>query len=301
MTQPAVIGIGLSIRCTEPNWRDLARNIDAALEAGVTFIELPLHQLDIVAGGNIMRQRLKEVQAITRGRGARYTLHGHLAINLMDEVHRLALHGRVLEANIEIAAELGAIHLVMHSGFVRAGEAAAIEDAYRRQREALHVAGDAAKAAGVIICVENIFEFAGERVTALPGRLAQELAAVGHPSVMATFDLSHGLLHCGMLGADFMAEARALSPLAKHLHVHDSFGRPANFWTFSQTEALAFGAGDLHLPVGWGSVPFDRITAECRFPAAVVANIELQDRYWSELGACIAATKAFADRIVSGG
>jgi hypothetical protein len=49
MMKPAVIGIGLSIRCSDPNWCDLARNIDAALEAGVTFVELPLHQLDIVA------------------------------------------------------------------------------------------------------------------------------------------------------------------------------------------------------------------------------------------------------------
>jgi sugar phosphate isomerase/epimerase len=301
MPNPAINGIGLSIRCADPNWRDLARNIDAALEAGVTFVELPLHQLDIVAGARIIRHRLKEVTAIARGRGARYTLHGHLAINLMDEVYRLPLHRELLKANIEIAAELGAVHLVVHSGFARAGQAASIEDAYDCQREALQAAGEAAKAAGVIICVENIFEFAGKRVTALPGRLARELAAIGHPSVMATFDFSHGYLHSGMLGAEFMEEARALSPFAKHLHIHDSFGRPADFWTFSQTEALAFGIGDLHLPVGWGSVPFDRIAAECRFPEGVVANIELQDRYWSELGSCIAATKVFAEKIIAHG
>jgi sugar phosphate isomerase/epimerase len=293
-----VTGIGLSIRCADPNWRDLARNIDEALEAGVTFVELPLHQLDIVAGGRILTERLEQVQTITRGRGAGYTMHGHLAINLMDEPHRLPLHRELLEANIEISAALGVLHLVVHSGFARAGQASSIEDAYGRQREALRAAGEIAKAAGVIICLENIFEFTGERVTALPGRLAQELAAIAHPNVTATFDLSHGHLHCAMLGADFMTEARALAPFAKHLHVHDSFGRPADFWTFSQTEALAFGTGDLHLPVGWGSVPFDRIAAECRFPSAVVADIELQDRYWSELHPCIEATRAFADKIL---
>jgi sugar phosphate isomerase/epimerase len=228
-------------------------------------------------------------------------MHGHLAINLMDEVHRLPLHRELLGANIEIAAALGVVHLVVHSGFARAGQAAAIEDAYSRQREALRAAGEIAKAAGVVICLENIFEFTGERVTALPGRLAQELAGIAHPNVMATFDFSHGHLHCAMLGEDFMTEARALAPFAKHLHVHDSFGRPADFWTFSQTEALAFGTGDLHLPVGWGSVPFDSIAAECRFPEGIVANIELQDRYWSELGPCIEATRAFAEKIVTDG
>jgi sugar phosphate isomerase/epimerase len=301
MTNHAVTGIGLSIRCADPNWRDLARNIDEALEAGVTFVELPLHQLDIVAGGKILSERLAQVRAITRGRGAGYTMHGHLAINLMDEVHRLPLHRELLKVNIEISAALGVVHLVVHSGFARAGQAGSIEDAYGRQREALQEAGEWAKAAGVVICLENIFEFTGKRVTALPGRLARELGAIAHPNVMATFDFSHGHLHCAMLGADFMAEARALAPFAKHLHVHDSFGRPADFWTFSQTEALAFGTGDLHLPVGWGSVPFDRIAAECRFPSAVVADIELQDRYWSELRPCIEATRAFADKIVMDG
>jgi len=294
-----VTKIGLSIRCTDPDWRDLAHNIDEALEAGVGYVELPLYQLDVIAGARILHDRLARVRAVTEGRGARYTMHGHLAINLMDEPHRLSLHRTLLAANIEVAAALGAIHLVVHSGFAGKGPAAAIEDAYARQREALHAAGELAQAAGIVLCVENIFEFTGARITALPGRLARELAAIAHPCVQATFDFSHGHLHCAMLGADFMAEAKALSPFARHLHVHDSFGRPADFWTFSQTEALAFGTGDLHLPLGWGSVPFDRLAAECRFPAGVVADIELQERYWSELKGCIEATRAFAARLLS--
>jgi sugar phosphate isomerase/epimerase len=287
------LGIGLSVPCEDPNWADLGASIDAAAARGCEFAELPLHKLDIIVGGRILKDRLAAVRRVVEGRGPRYTLHGHLGINLMEAPHRLALHRRVLDANIEVASELGCLHLVLHSGFARAGSAAAIEDAYARQREALAAAGDRARALGVVLCVENIFEFTGERVTALPARLARELAAVGHPSVMATFDLSHGYLHCGMLGVDFLEQAKALAPFAKHLHLHDSFGDPDDFWCYTQTERLAFGIGDLHLPMGWGSLPWAAVARDCRFPAGVVGDIELQARYWSELDATIAAARDF--------
>ena len=95
-------------------------------------------------------------------------------------------------------------------------------------------------------------------------------------------------------------EAKALAPFSKHLHIHDSFGRPKDFWTYSLTEDLAFGAGDLHLPLGWGNLPFDRIAAEAVFPAEVVADIELQARFWSELPETIRQTQDFAGRLRSG-
>lgn len=299
MTTPPDIDIGLSIYCRDPNWRDLGQNIDQALEAGVTSVELPLHALDLVAGGRIFPDRLRDVVGIVRGRGCRYTVHGHLGINLMDVPERYPLHRKVLAANIEISAALGAEHLVIHTGSVAIEDGARIGDAYARQREALHAAGDFARAAGLHICVENVFDFSGRRLTALPGELAREITAVAHPNVAATFDFSHGTLHSTVRQADFMAQAEALSPLSRHLHVHDSFGRPSAFWTYSTSEALAFGAGDLHLPVGWGEVPFDRIAETCRFPARMIANIELQARYWSELAACIAATRDFAARLRS--
>lgn len=230
MTYQPADNVGLAVSASDPIWRDLARNIDEALAAGLSVVELPLHDLDIVANGRILSRRLVDVRSIVDSRPATYTLHGHLGIKLMDEVHRLALHRDMLRVNIDIAADLGARHLVIHPGFVRRGASAGIEAAYARQREVLHAAGEIAEAAGVVICVENTFEFTGERITALPSRLAQELTAIDHAHVRATFDFSHGYQQCGMMGADFMAETRALAPFSQHLHMHDSFGKPADFW-----------------------------------------------------------------------
>jgi sugar phosphate isomerase/epimerase len=292
-TDSGVLGIGISISVDDPNGQDLSRKIEEVLGSGVTFVELPLFQLDLVASGRIVKQRLDAVSSITRTHNARYTLHGHLSINLMDEPERLALHQLVLAANIEIASQLNAAHLVVHSGLSRAKDSAGFAEACARQRDALFSAGELARPLGVTLCVENIFDYVGKRRTTLPSELASELAEIGHPNVMATFDFSHGALCAAAMGVDFIPEAQQMCPCAKHLHIHDSFGRPADFWTFTQTEALAFGVGDLHLPVGWGTVPFSEIASKCQFPAGIIAIIELEKRYWSELGSTILATQSF--------
>lgn len=297
MSDNKVLGVGVSIPCEHPNYADLGGNIDAALAAGVPFVELPLHKMDLVVGARILRNRLAEVRAIVADRPARNTLHGHLGINLMEDPHLLGLHLDVLKANIEIAGALGSVHLVMHAGFARMQQAAAVEHAYERQREALASVADMARDAGTVVCVECIFTYDHGRAHPLPSRLAAELALINHPNIRATFDFSHGYIHSTLHGVDFVEEAKALAPFAKHLHLHDSFGRPKDFWAYTQTEDLAFGAGDLHLPLGWGDIPWERIAEEARFPAEVVADIELQQRWWSELPETIRLAGEFAGKL----
>lgn len=289
--------LSLTIQVKDPDWADLPAALDDAAGLGAEIAELPLHALDVIVGGRIRADRLADVRRICEGRGLGYVLHGHLGINLMEDPFRLPLHLDVLRANIEAAGALSCRNLVIHSGFVPTVQSAGIEAAFERQREHLSRMGDVARDHGVTLCVENIFEFTGSKATALPGRLAQELRAIAHPNVMATFDISHGWLHCGQMGADFLAEARALAPLSRHLHLHDSFGRPNDFWTYTVTEMLAFGVGDLHLPMGWGSIPWDALAEGCEWPEDLVADVEVNQRYRSAFPEAIAASRAWAARL----
>lgn len=291
------LGVGLSIPVTHPKYADLGASIDNALANGVDIVELPLHWLDVIVGAHVLKPRVAEVAKIVADRPVRTTLHGHLGINLMEEPHLLALHKDVLKANIEVAQAVGAMHLVIHAGFARPLQQAAIERAYDRQREALAAIAPLAEAAGVVVCVECIFTYDRERHHPLPSRLAAELALIDHPFIRATFDFSHGYIHSTLNGADFVAEAQALAPFSKHLHLHDSFGRPKDFWTYTQTEDLAFGAGDLHLPLGWGDIPWKQIAETCTFPKGVVGDIELQQRFWSELPETIRLAKEFTESL----
>lgn len=291
------IPLGLTLELRDPEMRDLPAWLDEAEALGLDFAELPLCEMPVIIGCRVVPSRLAEVRAACAGRRLAWTVHGHLGINLMEEPFRIGLHLDLLKANIEVAAELGARHLVIHTGFVPVAQAVAVEGAYARQREHLAAMGDLARSHGVTLCVENIFEFEGKRVTALPGRLAAELAAIGHPNVAATFDLSHGWLHCAQQGADFLAEAAALAPFARHLHLHDSFGRPADFWACTPIEALAFGIGDLHLPMGWGTVPWDALAARCAWPAGMMADLEIEPRHRAAHRETVATARGWIGRL----
>jgi sugar phosphate isomerase/epimerase len=274
--------VGISIEVRDSTMEDLGPALDDAAALGVASVELPLHEMDIVCGARVLAGRLAVARAAVAGRPLRYSLHGHLGIDPMTPPPADALHADLLRANVEVAAELGCRHLVVHSGFHAEREPAAIEAAYARQREALARAGAFAETHGVVLCVENVFTHDGRGRTATPAKLAEELGRIDHPSVRATFDFGHGLLNVTDLGGDYLAEARALAPFAGHLHVHDGFGRPKDIWTTGPTEDMAFGIGDLHLPFGWGAIPWSDIARGCAFPPDVVANIELAPRFWSE-------------------
>src|SRR5208337_4608168 len=161
----------------------------------------------------------------------------------------------------EVSAEIGAAHLILHTGHTRELSEAANEAAFGRQREALAALGEMAAAHSMIIAVENIFVSEAGAYTALPSRLAREIEAIGHPNVRACLDFSHAAITCKAQGADYFTEAKALARVARHLHLHDSFGDPVQLRTYTRSERVAYGLGDLHLPIGWGSLPWHDMLA----------------------------------------
>ncbi|MDQ0467464.1 sugar phosphate isomerase/epimerase family protein [Labrys wisconsinensis] len=294
---PARIPIGLAAREGQPDLSTLAQGLDELADLGLDMVELPAYAFDLLVGGRPLQGRIRELELACRDRSHGFTVHGPLATNFMAPAPRLPRFLEVTKAFVEIAARIGARHLVVHAGMLQEGELAGAEDAYARQREWLAKAGEFAAPHGVILCVENLFDWPPFVATPSPARLAREIAAIGHPAVRATFDLSHGFIHAAQHGHDFLAEAEALAPYARHLHLHDSFGQPDLPWTYAGAEAVAFGTGDLHLPLGWGALPWDAIAERCRFPAGVVAIHELNPRFWRDQREAIAASRGLADRL----
>ncbi|MBS9477261.1 sugar phosphate isomerase/epimerase family protein [Ancylobacter radicis] len=273
---------GFAILEGSPEFDDLGAHLDEAEALGVDMVELPAYAWHLIVDGRVLTERVKDMTAALAGRRLGYSVHGTLAINLMDIPERLARHEKVLAANIEIAAAAGAQRLVMHSGFVRAPDDD-VEVAYSRQRDALARAGEHAAALGVTLCVENIFRFAQVRETATPAKLAGELAAIDHPAVRATLDVSHAYIRCTDARLDPIAEMAQLAPYVAHFHLHDSFGRPSEMWTYHSAEAVALGEGDLHLPIGWGGIDWDAVIGAVQPPAGATAILELEPRHWREL------------------
>ena len=66
-----------------------------------------------------------------------------------------------------------------------------------------------------------------------------------------------------------------MAPFSEHLHLHDSFGLLQTMPTYIKSEAVSYGLGDIHLPLGWGNIPFDEVFDKLELPKDTNLNFEL--------------------------
>jgi sugar phosphate isomerase/epimerase len=291
-----VRGSGFSTGVFEDhNFEQLRRNLDQAAELGADFVELPIFAMDLIAGGRVRASQVRRLKDAMAGRGFGFTAHGPIAVNFMQEPELVARHLAVANATLEVAAEIGAVHLILHAGHTDAQTEAGIEAAYSAQRDALASLGETAAQHSLIIAVENIFVTEGGAHTALPSRLAREIEAIDHPNVRACLDFSHGAITCAARGADYLTEVKELARVARHLHIHDSFGDPTQLRTYARAERVAYGLGDLHLPVGWGNLPWLDMMADFTFEPDVIFNLELPVPYLYALPDCMSAMREMVE------
>ncbi|MGE3743330.1 MAG: sugar phosphate isomerase/epimerase family protein, partial [Geminicoccaceae bacterium] len=266
----------------------LDRALGRIEEAGASHAELELFAADLIAGGRILLEPRRRLDRICGRRSLGYTAHGILAVNFMDEAN-LGHHKAVCRATVELAAAVGATVLVQHPGMLAAPRPAAeIERLHAVERGAWREMGDLAGRFGVRIAIETLFVENEREYTAEPARLAAEIAAIDHPQITGTLDVSHSYLMSSFRGQSLADAVGAFAPVTGHFHLHDSFGRPpgslGGFYTDS--ERVAFGIGDLHLPFGWGDIPFETLLPGLPVQPGSIFTVELPERYWSELDAC---------------
>jgi sugar phosphate isomerase/epimerase len=296
MEQPAIIaGFGFDTEAAAPDLSDLDAVLGRIAASGASHAELSLCGYELIAGGRILAERRRRLELICARHPLAYTVHGTLAVNFMDEAH-LELHKAVCRAMLELCAAVGASVMVQHPGKVPARPAPFLERLHGVERDALREMGDIAAGYGVRIALETLFVEDARVYTADPVRLAAEIAAIDHPQVCGALDFSHAYIMTTCCGMDFLETLRAFAPCTNHLHVHDSFGRPTTMGGFySHTERIAFGMGDLHLPMGWGDIPWDTILPELAFRPGTVMIVELPPRHMAELESCAETARRFME------
>lgn len=282
------IGVGLSLDHVCDALGDLGPALDMFEAFGLDSVEIFLPALGVITGGRVRPAALAAMREACADRPYALTLHGPLCCNLGDAANA-ALHRDVALRCVETAAETGARLVVLHAC---SAHPEAAEEALAVEAEGLAALAPAAAAAGVVIAVETMFPDPGGW-TPSPAELARTLAEVDSPWIGATIDFSHAWLNAGARGFDYLAEMAALAPHARHLHIHDSFGRPAPFRPWSRGDATAYGFGDLHLPPGAGSVPWEALAA-LPYGGPLVANLELDKRWAAEWPDAIDWTRRWA-------
>jgi len=198
-----------------------------------------------------------------------------------------------------------------------------VQECERRERETLVELADLASDKGVIICVENadprvdegaIWEMARRvRVKGVdlfyriaPGgdvaiynyggvieRLVEQIERVGKENVGITFDFGHAYIASHYYGFDFLSSIELAGPLIKHVHVHDNFRRAAGV-DRRQIVLIAQGKGDLHMPVGWGEIPYPEIFSRLKGYNGVIM-LELKPRYMAYLEEALEEVKVLLE------
>jgi sugar phosphate isomerase/epimerase len=251
-------------------------------DLGFTMVEVDPAPFSLIVNGEIRQPQLANFAAVLKNFDLCYSVHGLSRLNLAYDP-RHALCRQIMRCQIEICQAAGASRLVYHSGLqaldaVRYGVRRSLltdeelEAGAQQEVEAFKELAPLAAEAGLIICLENgdshqwehnlIAQYglphaalAKHHARLQIGPIVRQLEAINHPNVAMTLDVAHLHIAAYDLGFDYLNAISEAAPWVKHLHANDNFGRLD--WGFdTEHDRWAFGEADVHLPPGWGNIPY---------------------------------------------
>ena len=260
----------------------LAEDLGALGSAGADFVEIWPENLGVILGGRLDTNRLQTVGELLAEAGLAYTVHAPLQVNLMD-LSSHDLQRDVLDASLRFARGIGAGVVVCHAGqrFAARDARHSMGDQLAAERAALREAGGLAEELGVAVAVENyyperpILRGAVYDYSVWPSQLAEQISAVDHPAVGICLDVGHAALAADFFGFDLIEECAAISPLVRHVHLHDNLQKTNLTGEPPVSEHTVFGLGDLHLPPGRGNIPLEELLGRMDFPERPSCCVEL--------------------------
>jgi sugar phosphate isomerase/epimerase len=270
-------GLGLSLNADliDGDMPTLERHLGHVADSGCEYVELILHGLDVVVGGRLSQPRLDAVTRILDRFELRRTLHLPYELNLLSAGQHDAYYA-CFAAGVEFARAARCEVVTYHSSFMQLDPASQHSDFYRRFGRPderyrglldfdLDALGSLSQAAGpdVRIGVENA-AWHDPAVARGYGRTPRSVAAhvgrLGTPALGVTMDIGHLYMAARADGLDFISEVRDAQPSLVHVHAHDNFGDSTRAGSY--LSALPYGYGDLHLPAGWGTIPWAEVLPE---------------------------------------
>lgn len=291
MTMRKGIGLSLNADLINGDMPTLERHLGHVADSGCDYVELILHGLDVVVAGRLNQARLDAVTAILDKFALRRTLHLPYELNLLSAGRHDAYYA-CFAAGVEFARAAGCEVVTYHSSFMQLDPASQGSDFYRRFGGSpadrygrllefdLDALGSLSQAAGpdVRIGIENTAWHDPAAVRGYgrtPRSVAAHVGQLGTPTLGVTMDIGHLYLAARADGLDFTREVRHALPSLAHVHIHDNFGDSTR--TGSYMSDLPYGFGDLHLPVGWGTVPWDEVLPElASYPGVWMMEIEFR-------------------------
>lgn len=289
-------GFGYSLGA-DGSAKELDERLQALADTGYTHAEIWTGSWDVYVGGRVNSQRLTQLLAVLDKHRdhLNYTYHLPDHVNLFDLADR-DMHERLLRSGIEVGKAMGAESMVYHPGWrlrPPAGTSVAMFDLMARERETLIPLGDEVASWGSHIAIETWIDtgcYAGYSYAIWPELLATQVETINHPAVGLCLDIGHVYIAAHWYGFDFVQGVARLAPLTTHFHIADTMG----IKDYENHEDPALGRGDLHLPPGWGVIPFEEVFSQFDFPRCSVFTLELRERFFPYIDSVLAESKRLA-------
>ncbi|MGB1027995.1 MAG: sugar phosphate isomerase/epimerase family protein, partial [Rhodospirillaceae bacterium] len=278
-----ITSVGFSLY--EGETERLIERMEIARDLGADHVELATENNLVISGTKLLGHRVRKISQAINRLGLEATVHASHSLNLLAPLSGGDLrHLALARACIDFSAAVNARVMVLHPGtapLAQLDDSTLGPDMLKREEDHVIALANHAASVGVTIGWENLPVTAechvGERMgPALdPRSHAKRLARLNHPALKATMDLGHAHISARYFGFDMIEALEQLAPYTAHLHLHDNFGLAGQPGDPPGLGKIALGHGDLHLPMGWGDLPFAEIFATLQYPAeGVTASLE---------------------------
>jgi sugar phosphate isomerase/epimerase len=263
----------------------LRQELDSIKAAGADYCELVIHALDVVIGGHLVSSRVNAVHKLMREYEFAYTLHLPYELNLLCP-DAAPLYEKTFRASIDFAKEVGIGLIVYHAGITAKKDTV--------QREVKIIQDLAVHAGDIKLCMENgPFYQAGDYSAGITADAMLDICRkVNLPNFLLTYDIGHGFLQLGGDAQALLRDLRKLLPCIGHIHLHDNLGISLPMTRHDYSHRIACGAADIHLPLGWGSIPILEVLHILTAYNGII-NLEIEKRFADQYASSLEIVRTY--------
>ena len=84
--------IGFTLKPRNGNILDFENQVQDLENIGAGSAEIPLYELDVISGKKIIQDELNLLQNITGKSKLKFSIHGSMSVNLLDEEYKRIVH-----------------------------------------------------------------------------------------------------------------------------------------------------------------------------------------------------------------
>jgi sugar phosphate isomerase/epimerase len=285
------IGINTDARRIDGNFKILAHDLEYLAKIGFEYVEVPIHGMEIIRNAEILPHRMKELKSILCGYDFIYSVHAPNPLNLMS-MDDYDTHLKLFNTCLEFTSEINSEIFVYHAGrylaeerFLSQYDIQLTQDAKEKmlnnELEQLSIIAESLKNSKITICIENARPYLdckdycyAENIN----QLSEIVRLLNSENIAINLDVGHVFLASKFYEIPLLESIRKAAPYVKHMHVHDNYGKLCYYNEKTQVDLVPLGKGDMHMPIGWGAVPFKEILSELKSYSGIFLN-ELRPRY----------------------